>query len=133
MNRLHMGIAARMSFVALAILAGSTITLPASAQQPAACDQSALPLAEYYACESAQLRLGAARLAAEANSQMSQGGSLSNQCDTMEDSTDMGNCDLLSSDIIIDAAFKQAEAADMMQEAARMDARAADLRDPVND
>lgn len=101
---------------------------PAGAQETRTCDQAKHPSLEYYECESRRLEAEALSLDAQARAQLSQGGVLGKECNALEDSVQIGNCNMLSSDIITDARFKRAEAIELMEEAGRMSARAADLR-----
>lgn len=94
-----------------------------------ACDRENSAAADYFDCEGKRLHDAGQKLREEARQQLAQSNQLAQQCIEMPDSNEAENCYLLSSDLTIDAGFKHAEAVDMLQEAERMFARAADLRD----
>lgn len=103
------------------------------AQEPArTCDRTKLPESDFLGCEGARLNAKAQALAGQANAQIATGKQISADCAALSNTQEARDCDLLSSDLIEDAAFKQAEANDLFNEAERMRAREADLRGKKN-
>ncbi len=86
-----------------------------------------MPEIDFLRCEGARLRAKGHALQEKAKAQIANGRKISTDCEALEDKEAARDCDLLSSDMNEDAAFKQAEAADILDEAERMDARAADI------
>lgn len=89
------------------------------------CDAAKMPKAKFYSCESTRLRYQGEELAAEASQQMAQGQNMQKDCVKFEDPAALRDCDLGASDIITDAAFKQMQSVEMMEESGRMAERAA--------
>ncbi len=87
-----------------------------------------MPEVDFLDCEGARLHDKGQKLLRQAKAQIAEGQRIVADCERLEDEAAARDCNLLSSDMIEDAAFKQAEAAGVLDEAARMDARAADLR-----
>lgn len=92
------------------------------------CDKAKMPELKFLECEGGRLRNEGHRLARQAKIQITEGQRIVADCERLEDEAAARDCNLLSSDLIEDAAFKQAESAGLLNEADRMDARAADLR-----
>ncbi|MDO9460203.1 MAG: hypothetical protein Q7N95_08840 [Alphaproteobacteria bacterium] len=120
----------RINIVAVAVAASLCGAVAVKAQPTAAstCEKAALSKLDFLTCEGARLRDKGQKLLRQANLQIAQGQGIVADCERLEDEAAGRDCNLLSSDLIEDAAFKQAEAADILNEAARMDARAADMR-----
>lgn len=123
----------RINIAAVAVgLCGAYAIAPRTAAaepMPApTCDKAALSELDFLTCEGARLHDKGQNLLRQAKLQIAQGHRIVADCEQLEDEAAGRDCNLLSSDLIEDAAFKQAEAADILNEAARMDARAADMR-----
>lgn len=93
------------------------------------CERESSTATDYFECEGKRLHDAGQKLRKEARQQLAQSNQLADQCLKITENNEAENCHLLSSDLTIDAGFKHAEAIDMLQEAERMFARAADLRD----
>lgn len=116
----------------MALLLASAPVSGASAE-PASqseCGGNSRITADYFDCEGKRLLILGQKLRDEARQQLLQSDQMTQQCSKISDNNEAENCYLLSSDMTIDAGFKHAEAVDMLQEAERMFARAADLSAP---
>lgn len=118
-------------FIALLLLgagAGAGAYAAEAGNAPQTCDRAALAELDYFTCEGARLRAKGQALEAEARAQISRSGMMSTECPRQQDEEAARDCNLISSDLLEDSLFKRAEAADLLNEAERMEARAADLR-----
>lgn len=97
------------------------------------CDKAKMPELKFLECEGGRLRNEGHRLARQAKIQITEGQRIVADCQRLDDKEAARDCNLLSSDLIEDAAFKQAESAGLLDEADRMDARANDLRKAATD
>lgn len=113
------------------LLASAPAVSDASAASAAQseCGGKSRITAEYFDCEGKRLLIAGHKLRDQARQQILQSNQIAQQCSKVSDNNEAENCYLLSSDLHIDAGFKHAEAVDMLQEAERMFARAADLSD----
>ncbi len=113
-------------FLAIALTAG--FSGDARAQAPERiCNKSGMPEIDFYTCEGIRLRNKGQLLLRAAKVQMSEGQRIIADCARIEDKEAARDCNLLSSDMIEDANFKQIEAAELLNEADRMESRAADM------
>ncbi len=95
---------------------------------PAACDKAALSELDYLVCEGGSLRSRSEGLTRTARAQLAEGRKMAADCEQIKEVQEANSCNLISSDLEIDAAFKLEEAADLRDQADRMEARAQDLR-----
>jgi hypothetical protein len=122
------------SFSAIALLAIALsvgFSMDARAQAPERiCDKSKLPEIDFYTCEGIRLRNKGQMLLRQATLQISEGQRIVSDCKRLEGQEDKEaarDCNLLTTDTMEDAAFKRAEAADLLNQAERMESRAADM------
>lgn len=101
----------------------------AQAQAPEKiCDRSKLTEIDFYTCEGIRLRNKGHKLLRQADIQMSESQRIVLDCKRLEDQEDKEaarDCNLLTTETMEDAAFKRAEAADLLDQAERMESRAA--------
>ncbi|MSP42417.1 MAG: hypothetical protein EXR08_03495 [Alphaproteobacteria bacterium] len=91
------------------------------------CDKAALSEIDYYTCEGTRLRTSGMALEAQARAQVTKSKMMGTECGRQQDEAAVRDCSLMSSDLMEDSVFKHAEAADILNQAARMEERAADL------
>lgn len=91
------------------------------------CNKAKMPEIDFYTCEGIRLRNKGQMLLRQAKIQISEGQRIIADCKRLEDKQAARDCDLISSDMLDDAAFKQAEASDLLEQADRMESRAADM------
>lgn len=121
-----------MKFFSMALLLAIALTpgysVIARAQAPERiCNRAKMPEIDFYTCEGIRLRNKGQILLRQAKIQMSEGQRITADCKRLEDKEAARDCGLMSSDMLSDAAFKQAEAADLLEQADRMESRAADM------
>ena len=101
----------------------------ARAQEPGQiCVQATLPELDFLTCEGVRLRAKGQALLIQAQAQIASGNKIGADCEALKDGEEARDCNLLSADLFEDATFKRAEATDILDQADRMDARAADMR-----
>lgn len=91
------------------------------------CNKAKMPEIDFYTCEGIRLRNKGQILLRQAKIQISEGQRITADCKRLEDKEAARDCDLISSDMLNDAAFKQTEAAGLLDQAERMESRAADM------
>jgi len=102
--------------------------MDASAEAPERiCNKAEMPEIDFYTCEGIRLRNKGQMLLRQAQLKMSEGRRIIEDCKRLNDKEAARDCNLLSSDMLEDATFKQSEAADLLDQAERMEARAADM------
>ncbi|MEQ1889784.1 MAG: hypothetical protein ABL951_11500 [Alphaproteobacteria bacterium] len=92
------------------------------------CDKATLPERDFLTCEGGRLRAEGQALLDQAKAQIASGNKIGADCEALKDNEEARDCNLLSSDLFEDATFKRAMAADILDQADRVDARAADMR-----
>ena len=123
----YYNIALALAGMVLAGVAGLPAT-GARAQPPERiCDKAKMAEIDFYTCEGMRLRSKGQLLLRQARTQISEGQRIIADCARLEDTSAARDCNLMSSDLQEDAAFKQAEAADLLNQAERMESRAADM------
>jgi hypothetical protein len=108
--------------------AGAGANAAEAGKAPQTCDRAVLADLDYFTCEGTRLRAKGQALEAEARAQITRSSMMSTECPRQQDEGAARDCNLISSDLLEDSLFKRAEAADILNEADRMEARAADLR-----
>lgn len=121
-----------MKYYKAALLLAIALTLgfsmDASAEAPERiCNKAEMPEIDFYTCEGVRLRNKGQMLLRQAQLKMSEGRRIIEDCKRLNDKEAARDCNLLSSDMLEDATFKQSEAADLLDQAERMEARAADM------
>ncbi len=121
-----------MKYYSAALLLAMALTLgfsmDARAQAPERiCDKAKMPEVDFYTCEGIRLRNKGQMLLRQAQLKMSEGQRIIADCKRLQDKEAARDCDLLSSDMLEDAAFKQSEADELLDQAERMESRAADM------
>jgi len=112
----------------LAIVLAFGFSMDARAGTPERiCNKAKMPEIDFYTCEGIRLRNKGQMLLRQAKIQISEGQRIIADCKRLEDKQAARDCDLISSDMLNDAAFKQAEASDLLEQADRMESRAADM------
>jgi hypothetical protein len=112
----------------LAIVLAFGFSMDARAETPERiCNKAKMPEIDFYTCEGIRLRNKGQMLLRQAKIQISEGQRITADCKRLADKQAARDCNLLSSDMTEDAAFKQAEATELLDQAERMDARAADM------
>lgn len=110
------------------VLTGLFAATGTRAQSPERiCDKSKMAEIDFYTCEGIRLRSKGQLLLRQARLQISEGLRIVADCERLEEKEAARDCNLMSSDMQEDAAFKQAEAADILNQAERMESRAADM------
>lgn len=106
---------------------GMTAYAEEADQSTHTCDKAALSEIDYYTCEGTRLRTRGMALEAQARAQVTKSKMMGKECGKQQDEAAVRDCSLMSSDLIEDSIFKHAEAADILNQAGRMEERAADL------
>jgi len=109
------------------VLAGLAATGTRAQPPERHCDKAKMAEIDFYTCEGIRLRSKGQLLLRQARLQISEGQRIVADCERLEDKESARDCNLMSSDMQEDAAFKQAEAADILNQAERMESRAADM------
>ena len=91
------------------------------------CNKAKMPEIDFYTCEGIRLRNKGQMLLRQAKIQISEGQRITADCERLEDKEAVRDCNLLSADMAEDAAFKQSEATGLLDQADRMESRAADM------
>jgi len=112
----------------LAIVLAFGFSMDARAGTPERiCNKAKMPEIDFYTCEGIRLRNKGQMLLRQAKIQISEGQRITADCARLDDKQAARDCNLTSSDLMEDATFKQAEAAELLNEADRMESRAADM------